>query len=159
MTTATEGVVEVERRIAARPETVFAYFTDPERYRQWQGVEAELDPRPGGIFRVRQSGRSHTVARGEYVEVDPPTRLVFTWGWEQVDGIGDGMRGIDPGSSTVEVVLVRDGDATILRVRHTGLPATDAAYEVHGYGWNMTLDRLVAVASGADPGPYPLADL
>lgn len=159
MTTATEGVVEIERRIAARPETVFAYFTDPERYRQWQGVDAELDPRPGGIFRVRVSGRSHTAARGEYVEVDPPTRLVFTWGWEQHDDIGDGMRGIAPGSSTVEVVLAPDGDATILRMRHTGLPTTAAAQEVHSYGWSMTLDRLVAVAAGADPGPYSLTDL
>src|SRR5437660_1530588 len=37
--TAAEGVVEVERRIAARPETVFSYLTDPERFRRWQGID------------------------------------------------------------------------------------------------------------------------
>ncbi|MBV8386016.1 MAG: SRPBCC domain-containing protein, partial [Acidimicrobiia bacterium] len=62
-------VVEVERRIAAPPEIVFSYFTDPDRYRIWQGVDADLDPRPGGLFRVRMTGRSRHIATGEYVEV------------------------------------------------------------------------------------------
>jgi uncharacterized protein YndB with AHSA1/START domain len=158
VTTAAEGVIELERRIAARPETVFSYFTDPERYRRWQGVDAELDPRPGGLFRVTMTGRSRTVARGVYVEVEPPTRLVFTWGWEPIDGAPDGMTGVLPGTSTVEVELVADGDATILRMRHSGLP-TDAACQFHTAGWDLTLDRLVVAAAGGDPGPYVLADL
>lgn len=153
MTTA----VEVERRIAARPETVFGYFTDPERYRRWQGVDAELDPRPGGTFRVRMTGRSGTVARGVFVEVEPPRRLVFTWGWEQLDWLPEGMAGILPGSSTVEVLLAADGDGTILRLRHTRLP-DDAASRFHTAGWELTLDRLAAVAAGGDPGPDPFAE-
>jgi len=56
------------------------------------------------------------------------------------------------------VVLVADGDGTIVRVCHRGLP-DEAACEFHNYGWGMTLDRLVAVAAGNDPGPYPLADV
>src|SRR6266511_3381275 len=75
--TSTEGVIEVERRIAARPETVFSYFTDPERYRLWQGIDAELDPRPGGVFRVRMRRHARTIASGVFVEVEPPVRLVF----------------------------------------------------------------------------------
>jgi hypothetical protein len=55
------------------------------------------------------------------------------------------------------VALVADGDGTIVRVCHRGLP--DEACEFHSSGWNMTLDRLVAIATGNDPGPYPLADL
>jgi uncharacterized protein YndB with AHSA1/START domain len=47
-----ERTLEVEMRIDAPPEVVFAYFTDPEKYRRWKGVRAELDPRPGGGFRV-----------------------------------------------------------------------------------------------------------
>jgi uncharacterized protein YndB with AHSA1/START domain len=86
MTTLPEGFIEVERRIAARPETVFSYFTDPKRYRLWQGVDAELDPRPGGMFRVTMTGKSGTVVRREYVELDPPRRLVFTWGLESWAG-------------------------------------------------------------------------
>jgi uncharacterized protein YndB with AHSA1/START domain len=44
--------VEHEIRIAARPETVFSYFTDPSKMVEWFGVEAMLDPRPSGICRI-----------------------------------------------------------------------------------------------------------
>ncbi len=154
MTASTEGLVEVERRIAARPETVFSYFTDPARYRLWQGVDAELDPRPGGIFRVTMTGKSGTVVRGEYLEVDPPRRLVLTWGWEPWEGQPDAY--VPVGSSTVEITLVADGEHTVVRVQHRGL-ATAHAYEFHEWGWGLTLDRLAAVAAGGDPGPNPLA--
>lgn len=156
-TSEAEDVVEIERRIAARPEIVFSYFTDPERFRQWQGFGAEIDPRPGGIFRVTQTGRSKVVARGEYVEVEPPKRLVFTWGWEQVDGLPEGINGLLPGATTVEVELVPDGDGTILRLRHSGL-TTDHARNVHMVGWDMSLARLIVAAAGGDPGPHPLAE-
>jgi uncharacterized protein YndB with AHSA1/START domain len=144
------GVIELERRIAAPPETVFAYFTDPERYRLWHGVQAELDPRPGGLFRVTMTNRSRQVARGEYVEVDPPHRVVFTWGFEGIDAL-------PPGTSTVEVVLVPDGDDTILHLRHSGLPTEDLC-QFHAWGWGFTLERLLVAAAGGDPGPYPHAD-
>ena len=140
-------VVELERRIAAPRETVFAFFTDPERYRRWQGVDAELDPRPGGVFRVMMTGETGQVVRGEYVEVTPPHRVVFTWGYE-------GNEGLPPGGSTVEVVLEPDGDGTVLTLRHQGLPS-DTACRLHVWGWDLTLDRLTAAASGADPGPNP----
>jgi uncharacterized protein YndB with AHSA1/START domain len=137
-----EGVVELERRIAAPPETVFVYFTDPERYRRWQGVDAELDPRPGGLFRVVMNSDG-IVARGEFLEVDPPRRLVFSWGWEGVDGLL-------PGVSTVEVVLERDGDGTVLHLRHSGLP-NEPACQLHSYGWGVGLDNLVVVTAEICP--------
>jgi uncharacterized protein YndB with AHSA1/START domain len=157
MTTVAAGVLQLERRIAARPETVFSFFTDPARYRLWQGVDAELDPRPGGIFRVTMTGRSHTVARGVFVEVEPPRRIVFTWGWERLDALPEGMQEVLPGSSTVEVVLAPDGEGTLLTLRHSGLP-TQAAGEFHSYGWNLSLARLLAVAAGEDPGQNPFAE-
>ena len=153
-----EDEIEVERRIEARPETVFAYFIDPERFLKWQGVDAELDPEPGGLFRVTVTGRSRVVARGEYVEVDPPKRVVFTWGWEQIEGLPDGMDGLLPGTSTVEVTLEPAGEGTILRLRQSGL-RTDPEKKVHIEGWGTVLDRLTIVAAGGDPGPYPLAEL
>jgi uncharacterized protein YndB with AHSA1/START domain len=157
MTAVAEDAIELERRIAAPTELVYSYFTDPERYRLWQGNEAELDPRPGGIFRVTISGTTRTVARGVFVEVDPPRRLVFTWGWDQLDWLPGVMR-LPPGSTTVEVDLIPDGDATILRLRHGGLP-TEASCQFHIGGWDTSLDRLVAVAEGRDPGPDPFAEL
>jgi uncharacterized protein YndB with AHSA1/START domain len=152
------GVIELERRIAAPPAIVFAYFTDPERYRLWQGVDAELDPRPGGLFRVRMTGRSRHVARGQYLEVDPPNRLLFTWGWEPDDTLGHAQTEVPPGTSTVEVTLVPDSEATIVRVRQSGLPS-ESTCRFHTWGWGYTLDRLGVVASGGDPGPSPFPEL
>ena len=59
-------VVEIERRIDAPREEVFVYLTDPVKYTKWKGMAAELDPRPGGVYRVRMN--SDTVALGEYGE-------------------------------------------------------------------------------------------
>jgi uncharacterized protein YndB with AHSA1/START domain len=85
------AVVEREIRIAARPETVFDFFVDPEKMVRWKGRRAELDPRPGGVYRVDINDQA--IARGEYVEIDAPNRVVFTWGWE-----GNGIP-VPPGSS------------------------------------------------------------
>ena len=148
--------VDVERRVRARPETVFAYLVEPEKFRRWQGVEAELDPRPGGSFRVCMTGRSRAVVRGEYLVVDPPRRIVFTWGFEG-DALLPGARDVPVGSSTVEITLTPEDDATIVRVRHTGLPS-ETARSFHSFGWSVTVDRLVIAAEGGDPGPYPFAD-
>lgn len=71
----TREAVEVETRIAASPETVFEFFTDADKMIQWMGRSAELDARPGGVFRCDINGRS--IASGEFVELDPPRRAVF----------------------------------------------------------------------------------
>ena len=71
-------VLEVSVHIQARPETVFPYFTDPARYVLWMGSQAVLEPRPGGVYRVTMS--NGVVTSGEFLEVDPPRRLVFSWG-------------------------------------------------------------------------------
>jgi hypothetical protein len=51
-----DEVVVVERYIDASPATVFTYFTSTDRWLQWQGVEATLEPWPGGVFRMNVSG-------------------------------------------------------------------------------------------------------
>ena len=134
-----------EGAAGGRPDEVFAFLTDAERYVKWQGVKAELDPRPGGVFRVWMD--ADTVAQGEYVEIEPPRRVVFTWGWE-------GNSGLPPGSTTVELTLEPDGDGTLLSLRHTGLPDGKAA-AMHEEGWRFFTDRLILAASGQDPGPTP----
>jgi uncharacterized protein YndB with AHSA1/START domain len=141
------NIVEREVRIAAAPATVFEFFTDPDKMIQWKGRKAELDPRPGGIYRVDINDQA--VARGEYVELDPPHRVVFTWGWEG----GEGEHAVPPGSSRVEVTLEPDGEGTLVRLRHVDLPAE--ALEIHGQGWDLFLRRLAKAAVGEDPGPVP----
>ena len=143
--TAPSDVIEREVRVAARPEVVFDFFRDPVKMMRWKGTEAMLDPRPGGIYRVVVT--ANDIAKGEYVEVTPYSRIVFTWGWENSP--------IPPGSTTVEVAFVPDGEDTIVRLRHSGL-ASEAIME-HDHGWAHFLSRLVIAAAGGDPGPDPLA--
>jgi uncharacterized protein YndB with AHSA1/START domain len=137
--------VEHEIRIEASPETVFGFFTDPVRMVQWMGNEATLDPRPGGVFQVafvRDIGQ--VAARGEFVEIVPFERIVFTWG---IDAEGFG---VPSGSTRVEVSLVSDGAGTVVRLAHTELPGT--AVEFHSAGWGHYLERLAVVAAGTDLG-------
>lgn len=148
MTTAEADAVEREVRIEARPETVFPFFTDPERMVRWMGTAVEVDPRSGGIYRVNITGGR--IARGEYVEVSPPHRVVFTWGWETDESP------VRPGSSTVEVTLTPDGDHTIVRLVHSGLPSGESA-NAHSVGWDHYLPRLEVAAAGGDAGPDPWA--
>ena len=140
----TVDAVEVEVRIAASPETVFDFFTEPDRMIQWMGRKAELDPRPGGSFYCDINAEA--VACGEYVAVEPPNRVVFTWGWSGEDSV------VKPGGSTVEVLLSADGDGTQVRLIHSDLPTAESA-EKHGYGWRHYLDRLAVAGTGGDPGP------
>ncbi|MFQ5594261.1 MAG: SRPBCC domain-containing protein [Anaerolineae bacterium] len=98
MTAQASDVVEREVHIAASPETVFSFLTDSARMTRWMGMSVTLDPQPGGVYRCDINGRD--VARGEYVEVVPHSRVVFTWGWES-----EGSP-VPPGSSTVEITLV-----------------------------------------------------
>ena len=139
--------LEHEILIAAPPEIVFAFFTDPELHARWMGREATLDPRPGGVYRVVVNPRS--TVRGEFVEVVPHTRVVFTWGFEEPDA------SVAPGASTVEVTLTPDGDATVLRLVHRDLPEPSRAQ--HDVGWEHFLERLRVVGAGGDPGPDPWA--
>jgi uncharacterized protein YndB with AHSA1/START domain len=126
---------EVVREIAidAPADLVFSYFTDPTKHVQWQGVEAELDPRPGGALRITFA--PGYVVVGSYIEVSRPTRIVYTWGWEQ-----EGSDALPPGSSTVEVTLESSALGTIVRLRHHGL--SDPMLEFHSHGWDDTLAEL-----------------
>jgi len=152
MTQQQSDVLERELHIAARPEIVFAFFTDPAKMMRWMGKEATLDPRPGGICRIDMNG--HDITRGEYLEVIPHSRVVFSFGWE-AEG-----RPPRPGESTVEISLTPDGEGTILRLRHLGLSAEERPN--HAMGWDQFLPGLVAAAEGrrleVDPGMMPAAN-
>ena len=95
METTTEQIlVERELRIAASPETVWEFLVDPEKVARWKGEPATaFDARPGGGYRI-EIIPGHT-ASGEFVELDRPRRLVYTWGWEpDEDGPESGAAGL-----------------------------------------------------------------
>lgn len=148
--------VEVQRRVRASPATAFSYFTEPSKHVLWNGVRAELDPRPGGAYIVHLN--EQTRVRGEYIEVDPPKRILLSWGWESTDQFPSGTRDIPPGSTIVEILFVPDGDGTIIRLLHRGL-ATSASVELTQSGWGLYLGRVDEAASGLDPGADPLIAL
>jgi uncharacterized protein YndB with AHSA1/START domain len=163
--------LEYEVRVAASPETVFSYFTDPAKMVQWFGAEATLDPRPGGICRIAfhatqprvdfavetfggeqqqaESAGGNVIGAmlGEFVEVDPPRRIAFTWGWELE------LLALPPQSTAVEVSFIPDGDETVVRLVHRKLPIPTV--EFHRAGWDHYLPRLSVAAAGGDPGRDP----
>lgn len=134
-------VIERVITIDAPPETVFRLLTDPVQYVRWKGKLAELEPRPGGKYRV-EFPSIKDIAAGKYVEVIPNRRVVFTWGWEGNDVV-------PPGSSTVEIDLTPVGTGTRLRLVHRGLPQD--AIASHTEGWDYFLPRLEDVGAGRPP--------
>lgn len=140
----TASAIERELQIAAPPETVWRYFTEPERMVQWMGRSAEAQAMPGGDLRVDYNGFDRM--RGTFLELVPHSRIVFSWGWET---LGDQT---PPGASRVEVTLTPHAGGTKLRLVHSGLEAHEA--ESHAQGWDLFLPFLAGAAeSGAAAQP------
>ena len=131
--------------IDAPPEVVFAHLVSAQRMVSWMGQHAELEPTPGGGFAVDING---SLVRGRYLEVDPPHRVVVSWGMA-------GSEDLPPGSSRVEFTLTPTETGTRLDLVHTGLREPKASG--HATGWVHFLARLRAAASGTAPGPDPWA--
>jgi len=126
-------IVLATELISAPPEVVFPYFTDPALIVEWIGDRAKPDPQIGGVFALDMG---EVQARGTYLEVEPPYRVVFTWGVP-------GHEEMPAGSSTVEVVLTPDGEDgqdTMIVLTHRGLPASELG--PHRAGWEHQLGRL-----------------
>ena len=129
------GVIEREIFIAAAPETVFGFLTDPVLMAEWFGISHTLEAHPNGVFRVEVSRGN--VARGVFTEVIPQRRVAFTWGWESGDR---SLTALLPGSSLVEIDLEPRNGGTLVRLRHSGLP--DSLQRIHGERWSHHLARL-----------------
>jgi uncharacterized protein YndB with AHSA1/START domain len=132
--------------LPAPPEEVFRHLTDPAAMIRWMGQHATLEPVPGGAFNVDING---VPVRGRYLEVDPPRRILVSWG---VAGNGD----MPPGATEVEFTLTSIPAGTRLRLVHRGL--AEDQRELHATGWQHFLARLTRAAAGSDPGPDPWLD-
>lgn len=114
--------------IQAAPETVFRYFEDSDRFARWWGAGSTIEPRPGGNVYIRHPNGVETV--GEVVEIDPPWRIVFTYGYAS-------GKPIPPGESLVTIRLEPDAAGTRLHLRHDFADA--AARDQHVQGWRFQL--------------------
>jgi uncharacterized protein YndB with AHSA1/START domain len=132
-----------EIMIDATPETIWPFLVDPSKHVEWLGTEADIDPRPGGVYRVNVQGIHQSA--GEYLEVVPQQKVAFTFGWEEE---GNPIR---PGSSKIEITLHPEGDKTLVRLVHSGIP--EDAVSDHTQGWDHYLGRLAIAAPGGDAGP------
>lgn len=134
--------LEIKRLIKAPRDRVYAAWTNPAQLRQWFGPEnvetrdLVADVRVGGKFRwdLTNSEGEKMTCRGEYRELQPGKKIVFTWQWED-DEIWENQISI----VTVEL-FDRDG-GTELRLTHEQLP-NEESREGHTRGWDSALDKL-----------------
>lgn len=132
-----------EIMIDASPETIWPFLVDPAKHVEWMGTVADIDARPGGRYRVLVKGEHQS--SGEFIEVVPHERVVFTFGWEEEGNP------ITPGSSTVEISLHPEGNKTRVQLAHRGIP--EEAVSDHTGGWDHYLNRLAIVGTGGTAGP------
>jgi uncharacterized protein YndB with AHSA1/START domain len=140
------NAIRVERTFRAPVEAVFAAWTSAEMLRRWYqpGADwatplAELDLRVGGRLRVAMRSPAGNVfgGGGEFREIDPPRRLVFTWTWDRPE-VGEGMQLVE-----VEFTDNRDGTTTVALINR-GLHDEEIR-ESHRDGWEASFDNLDVV--------------
>ena len=133
--------LRIVRVIPATPEEIFDAWTDAASLAVWMApgsvlrAVVEVDPRVGGRFRILMKGpdcdHEHT---GEYLVLERPRRLVFTWISAETQGR----------ATTVSVeLLARSPGETELTLVHEGLP-DERAGERHRSGWGDILGKLAA---------------
>ena len=131
----TDPIVK-EVRVQASPETVWGFFTEPEKMTRWLCTAATVDPRPGGVNNMTHTsddGVDHYL-ESRFVEVEPPHRLLFTWKFTTGTPEERAVK------STVEVTFEPDGDGTLVRLVHRDVP--EGLWDDHRGGWTTLFGRL-----------------
>ena len=135
------------RTLDAPRETVFAAWTNAKEMSRWMGpgaIRAEveaMDARVGGAYRIVFHGTPNPsgmyIVRGVYREFVPPSRLVFTWAWEE------DMATHKLGHESVVIVTLRAiGSRTELTLRHEKLESKESR-DSHAHGWEGCFEKLV----------------
>ena len=142
-----ETALRLSRTYPAPREKVFRAWTDPKALESWFAPDREfvtkvpiLELRLGGRYRLEMSkgGATHVVV-GEYREIRPPEKLVYTWKWET-----DPERGTEDTIVTVE--FLDRGQSTEVVLNHEKFPNA-AARDDHGKGWTGCLEMLASYIS------------
>lgn len=143
-------LLRVERALAAPRPLVFRMHVEPDQLARWWGPKGfsapsiELDVRVGGGYRIEMQppDGDHFFLSGEFRQVEPPARLVYTFRWEDPDP--------DDRETIVAFSLQDLGDATELIVEQ-GRFATEGRRALHEQGWTESLDRLDELVTNVDP--------
>jgi uncharacterized protein YndB with AHSA1/START domain len=138
-----DTTLRLERTYAASAQAVFDAWTSEEVMRRWwhashdwETTEAEVDLRVGGRVRVVMRDPDTDIeygGGGQYTEIDPPHRLVFTWIWDD-----------DTTRTLIELEFEESGGATTVRFTHSGL-WDEEAVRSHDRGWTNAFDNLERV--------------
>ena len=131
--------------IDAEPEVVFPYFTDADKMARWCGRSAELDPVPGGTYRLDMGDTG--VIKGRFVRVEAPTFVSIA-----IDGPDEAE--IPP--SVLEVSISAEAGGSRVDLRHSGLEPPFSV--MAGRGLDHHLARLSVAATGGSPGSDPLCE-
>ena len=143
-----ENTLKLERSYDAPIERVFAAWTSEEVMRRWWQARdhwetrAEVDLRVGGAVRVVMHDPTTGVDHGGggvYTEIEPPSRLAFTWLWDD-----------DTRRTLIEIDFDADGETTTVRFTHSGL-WDEAAVRSHESGWGNILDSLGRMLAAREP--------
>lgn len=145
--TAAVPSLHIRRTIRAPRQRVFDAWTKPEELTRWHAPGpltvslAEIDLRAGGAYRIHMvapDGKEHRVS-GSYLELDPPKKVVYTWGWD----------GDHPVKESVVSVEFHDrGDVTEVVLTHAGI-THDQERANHEHGWTAIMDKFEAEFAGA----------
>ena len=127
----TPAKIELSIEIAASPEAVFQYFSDPAQYRRWMGEGSSIEPRGGGAITVAYG--AGPTACGEILEWQPCRLIVFSW--------GHGVTGEE--RSRVTIMLEPTESGTIVRLRHEDLPEEQLPGTQSG--WRYYLSQLSSI--------------
>ncbi|OCI96985.1 activator of HSP90 ATPase [Rhizobium sp. AC27/96] len=138
--------IVLTRDIAAPRALLFRLWTEPEHLMRWWGPQTttassvSVDLREGGAWRhciLTAEGREYW-SHGRYLEIIPPERLVFTFGWENREGKPEH-------TMQVTVEFHELGEKTRLMFRKVQLP-DDTELKLQTGGWEQALDKYVAYA-------------
>ena len=136
--------LKMTRLISAPRENVFKWWTDPAEIKRWWSPAdfttpvAEVDLRVGGTYRIGMKSPDGEVlfVSGTYREIQPPSKFVFTWAWDE-----DGTPGHE---SLVTVEFIARGNATEVVFSHEDLLDAESR-DKHAHGWAGCFDKLAAL--------------
>lgn len=132
----------IERQFNTNPERLYEAWTNPEILQKWWGPvgvsvpELQLDVRENGEWTTTfylEEAKATRVVSGKYLTLDPPNRLVFTWGWSE-----DGKRGHE---TEVEILLVAVGENTMMTLTQKTFAETEHR-DSHSHGWTSSFTKL-----------------